>query len=393
MRRRLRRPVVSWRLLVALLGCVAVLGLGLGVAQANPNAATAAAAPCTAAPWSRTAAYAAGSVVSHNGHQWRASFWIWPGEEPGVNNVPPWWVPWQDLGACGGGSTTTTRPPGSTTTTTQPPGSTTTTAPPAERVEDVYAQTGPWAVTSANVTVSGPGTVRLSYPSNLGANGVDHPILVWASGSALPASRYADTLDHLASWGYVVAAMSSPGFGGDEQLVNNMRATADYMVARNGDSSSPFLGKLDTAKVGVFGHSQGAQISALTIGTSRNSDGLIKSALPFNLPSGTPTWQVDEPILFFFGTADVFTDNAGQTTFFNHVTGPAAKAALVGGGHGGGLGGPAIDEPDNPYQGYLVAWFKYTLEGDQFARRAFVGSPAEISTDSAFTNWQAKNLP
>jgi hypothetical protein len=115
--------------------------------------------------------------------------------------------------------------------------------------------------------------------------------------------------------------------------------------------------------------------------------------LPFNLPSCTPSWHIDEPIMLFFGTADILTSDAGQTVFFNHVTGPAAKSALVGGGHGGGLGSPAIDEPDNPYQGYLVAWFKYTLEGDQFARRAFAGSGPEIATDAGFTHWQSKNLP
>jgi dienelactone hydrolase len=391
MKERTRSSVVSRRLLLSLLGCLAVLGLVLSAAQATPSAGSAEVAACTAPPWKPTVAYPGGSVVSHNGHEWRASFWIWPGEEPGVNNVPPWWVPWQDLGACGPGSTTT-QPPGSTTT--QPPGSTTTTtAPPGESVEDFYAETGPWPVTSVNVNISGPGTVRLSYPSNLGADGFDHPILVWASGTLMTASRYADTLDHLASWGYAVAAMSSPGPGGDEQLADNMRVTADYLVARNGDSSSVFFGNLDTAKVGVFGHSQGAQISALTIGTSRNSDGLVTTAVSFNLPSGTPIWQIDEPILFLFGTADILTSDAGQTVFFDHVTGPAAKAALVGGGHGGGLGSPAVDEPDNPYQGYLVAWFKYMLDGDQFARRAFAGSPPEISTNPAFTYWQSKNMP
>jgi acetyl esterase/lipase len=104
----------------------AVLGLGSTTAIVSASTDAPVQAQCSAPAWSSSAFYPQGSIVSHNGHEWSANMFIWPGLEPGVGNVPPWWVPWQDLGPCSPGGTTTTSQPGSTTTTTSgtasPPG-------------------------------------------------------------------------------------------------------------------------------------------------------------------------------------------------------------------------------------------------------------------------------
>jgi chitinase len=54
---------------------------------------------CSAAAWSSTAAYVGGTLVSYNGHTWKAQWWT-QGETPGVATV------WVDQGACTGGTTT-----------------------------------------------------------------------------------------------------------------------------------------------------------------------------------------------------------------------------------------------------------------------------------------------
>jgi hypothetical protein len=40
-----------------------------------------------------------------------------------------------------------------------------------------------------------------------------------------------------------------------------------------------------------------------------------------------------------------------------------------------------------------VAWFEYTLKGNATARSAYVGSPPELNTNSAWANQAEKNLP
>ncbi|GGR11225.1 chitinase C-terminal domain-containing protein [Streptomyces griseomycini] len=51
---------------------------------------------CTAPAWDAAASYGGGSVVSHEGHTWKAQWWT-KGEEPGTTGE---WGVWRDQGAC-----------------------------------------------------------------------------------------------------------------------------------------------------------------------------------------------------------------------------------------------------------------------------------------------------
>jgi hypothetical protein len=391
-----RRLHLWW---IAVVGLVVAAATAMGAsAPAVDGSATGSDTPvvavqvtCSAPAWNAAAFYDQGAVVSHRGRQWRANHGMWPGLEPGVAGTPPYWVPWADLGACSSG-TTTTAP--STTSTTGPGSTTTTTAPSGQSVEDHFGARGPWPVTTQPVTVPGAttGPVLLFHPTNLGADGVDHPILTSAAGTGWTVQPDDELANHLASWGYVVAGISSPGAGADAAEADSMRAAARWLVGQNTTSGSVFAGKLDTTAIGALGHSQGAGATMLLMGSSRNADGLFSSAAPLALPDrifwaggiNPDLGLVDEPIMFFSGTSDFLTSPGEQTFFFNQVRGPAAKAAAVGRDHNGMIAASVS---------YLTAWFEYTLGGDQFARRAFVGSPPQISTNSAWTNWAAKSLP
>ncbi len=63
--------------------------LGLTVGSGNPPG-------CAAAPWAAQTAYAPGNLVSHNGHEWEAT-WYSTGAVPGD---PGSWAVWRDAGAC-----------------------------------------------------------------------------------------------------------------------------------------------------------------------------------------------------------------------------------------------------------------------------------------------------
>ena len=63
-------------------------------------AATANAATACAAPWSASAVYTGGNVVSYGGHNWHAKWWT-QNETPGTTGQ---WGVWADDGTCGGGS-------------------------------------------------------------------------------------------------------------------------------------------------------------------------------------------------------------------------------------------------------------------------------------------------
>ena len=264
-------------------------------------------------------------------------------------------------------------------------------APPAQAantIEQQYNVAGTWAVSTQTV-VDGANTYKLFYPTNLGAGGVDHPIITWANGTSANPDNYTGLLNRLASWGYVVVASTSGTTGNGTMVL----AGAQYMVAQNTTVGSIFNGNLDTTKVGAAGHSQGAS-GALNATTA--SGGLIKSTLVFDLPN--PIWVgagdvtnfslITNPVMFMTGGNDWLISSAsGNTGYYNQVSGAAAKASLNGAGHN------TIQGTGGGYLGYALAWFQYTLRGDTTARASYVGSPPEINTNSAWANQAEKNLP
>ncbi len=108
---------------------------------------------------------------------------------------------------------------------------------------------GPWTPTTKSAT--GPtGASMLFYPTELGKGGVLHPVFHWGCGAGTQPSAYADHLNLLASYGFVVISNASG--------TNPAKASLDWMVAENGRMGSDFYQKLDTKKLGIGGHSLGA---------------------------------------------------------------------------------------------------------------------------------------
>src|SRR6478609_8046351 len=90
------RPIS--RPLALLLSLVLALAGALSWSVAGP-AQQAHAATC-AAPWSASAVYTGGAVVSHGGQNWKAGWWT-QGDTPGTTGE---WGVWRSQGACGGGT-------------------------------------------------------------------------------------------------------------------------------------------------------------------------------------------------------------------------------------------------------------------------------------------------
>jgi hypothetical protein len=260
----------------------------------------------------------------------------------------------------------------------------------ASVVEATYKAKGTWATSTTTGTDASGGALTIFYPTNLGANGFKHPIVTWANGTGSTPTNYTATLTNLASWGFVVVASNSgqTGYG------TEVWAAAQYMISRNTTAGSIFNGKLDTAKVGAGGHSQGATgaVNAMV-----KSNGVITTAAAvefvdpvwfFGNTAQMPNWaQVTKPVFFLSATGDWLCSQSQQTTYYNSAAGPAAKAALKGGDHN------VIQKASNAQLGYFTAWFMYTLQGDATARSAFAGAAPELNGNTAWTNAAEKLLP
>ncbi len=259
----------------------------------------------------------------------------------------------------------------------------------ANAIESTYAATGSFSVSTANVTdASGTVIYNLYYPTNLSTGGL-HPIITWGNGTNALPSNYWGLLNHLASWGFVVVASTDLTTGTGAEIL----AAANYMVQQNSNSGSIFYQKLDTAHVGAIGHSQGA---GGVVNATNNSGGLIKTTVPIALPNQIWVSAGDEyyvqlltaPVLFLGGSKDVIIASpATLTGYYNQVPGAAAVAVLKGADHN------TIQNTGGGFLGYINAWMMYRLRNDATARGAFVGSPAEINTNTSWQNQSEKTLP
>jgi len=257
-------------------------------------------------------------------------------------------------------------------------------------IEAHYSVAGPWAITTGSYTDPAGNAYTLVYPTNLGANGFTHPILTWGNGTNATPSQYTGVLNQLASWGFVIIASNSTATG----TGNEMLAGAQDMVNLNSDPTSLFYDKLNTNEIGAIGHSQGAGGS---VRATVNSNGLIKVDVPICLPAqiwiSTPAdaynpAQLTVPVLFLGGSNDFFIASP-QTLkgYYNEVPGAATLLVLNGADHN------TIQGSGGHYLGYLTAWLMYQLQGDQYARGAFVGNPPEANTNSNWSHQAEKNLP
>ena len=248
-------------------------------------------------------------------------------------------------------------------------------AAPAAVPSSYYEDPGPHRVT---VTQGGPDHT-LYYPANLGAGGVQHPVLIWGNGTGATPAEYDFALRHLATWGFVVAAANTTQSGSGQEML----AGAAYLIAEDKRQGSVFYGKIDETRVGAAGHSQGGG-GAIAAG----ADPRVDTTVP--LQPG-PQGQVSElrgPSLFIAGQYDWIVPSWYVKSRYNqagHV--PAIFGELRGADH--------FFPGETRYRllGVVTAWFRFWLAADEQARGIFFGpsSTCGICNDTAAWSAVARN--
>lgn len=242
-------------------------------------------------------------------------------------------------------------------------------APGLPPVGTNFAAPGPY-----QVTVQNDAAHTYYSPSTLGANGVDHPIILWGNGTGTTPPTYDGLLRHLASHGFVVAAANTTNAGSG----NEMLAGLDNLTAFNGQSGNRFAGHLDLGHVGATGHSQGA---GGAVATAR--DPRVDTIFPLQ-GYGAPTARAGLTAIYFAGQNDTILTPAIVRSSFTGSSGiPAAYAELAGAthfvpiGNAGGFRGPA------------TAWARWQLAGDANGRGLFVGAGCGLCSSPEWSAYEA----
>ena len=247
---------------------------------------------------------------------------------------------------------------------------------------DDFAAAGPFEVT---VEPGGP-ACTIFRPTDLGAAGRLHPIVVWGNGTTLSPPIYDGVLRHWASHGFIVAAAntSNPGTGAE------MIGCLDWVLAA-GDGDDPvYGGNVDTAHIGASGHSQGGG-GALMAGM----DPRMTATAPLQPYTEQGFGGFDQfsignqngPVFMMSGSEDTIAPpNPNQRRVFDGVNTSLFWGTLLGADHllaaTGNISG---------YRGPATAWFRYHLMCDESARSVFYDA-CTLCSDPGWTvqttNWE-----
>ena len=222
------------------------------------------------------------------------------------------------------------------------------------------------------------------YPAQLEDSGDQWPAVVFVNGTGVYAAKYPALFRHLASWGFIVLGNEDPGtFSGD-----STDATLAWLLEQNGDPDSVFYQKVDTAHMGLSGHSQGG-VGVLNAISEQPNGGLYTCAVSLsptqedlaaalNIPYDPSKTVI--PTLVLAGTSNDVITPEGMEKLYGKLGGPKAMALRTDTDHGSML---------YSGDGYVTAWLMYWLRGDEEAGKAFWGEAPELAGNP---NWRGVQI-
>ena len=222
------------------------------------------------------------------------------------------------------------------------------------------------------------------YPAQLEDSGDQWPAVVFVNGTGVYAAKYPALFRHLASWGFIVLGNEDHGtFSGD-----STDATLAWLLEQNGDPDSVFYQKVDTAHMGLSGHSQGG-VGVFNAISEQPNGGLYTCAVSLsptqedlaaalNIPYDPSKTVI--PTLVLAGTSNDVITPEGMEKLYGKLGGPKAMALRTDTDHGSML---------YSGDGYVTAWLMYWLRGDEEAGKAFWGEAPELAGNP---NWRGVQI-
>ena len=153
--------------------------------------------------------------------------------------------------------------------------------------------------------------------------GKKYPVLTWASAVSHPL-LFTELIEHVTSHGFIVIATNSRQTAGGVEMLHGI----DFVLSENANSSSMLYGKVDTAMLGAFGHSQG---SGATL--SAGADPRIVATVPIQGASAAGVRALHGPTFLIAGELDTLVAPSGVKTAFDAATLPAVYGLSMGQDH------------------------------------------------------------
>lgn len=257
-------------------------------------------------------------------------------------------------------------------------------------IEARYLADGPHGVSEASQqALQDFSRFEVFYPADLADSDMRWPVVVLCNGTGVPLSRYETLARHLASWGFVVIgteeAYSWNAFGAEMCLRYLGRADAGELAGD--DAPTDLAGHVDLGRVGVVGHSQGA-VGALNAASDTDHAAAYRTVVALSPTNET----LAHDLMWDFDASEV-----SVPTLLVAGAGGGDDAVVTGGqlgqiyDHLGSADKLMVRRTDTPHgevlyseEGYVCAWLRWQLQGDEGAARAFVGEDAEIAKNPLY---------
>ncbi|UOO83032.1 lipoprotein [Uruburuella testudinis] len=237
-------------------------------------------------------------------------------------------------------------------------------------------------------------TYKVWYPADLPHSKQTYPVVVFANGSGVAYYKYEAIFNHLASWGFVV-------IGNDDSSSWDGSSTSQslaFLQQQNQHPDSLFYRKLDLNRAGVSGHSQGGVGAINAVGNFANSHqfkALYTASTPKHALALALKWpynvgKINVPYFMNAGTGpfdggdgkDPDSGIAPLTSLRDNYARISGNGLTVMARRSHADHGELLYLPD----GYMTAWFRYTLMNDSEAAQVFTGAAPEIRRNTQ--NWQ-----
>lgn len=227
--------------------------------------------------------------------------------------------------------------------------------------------------------------VSIFYPEEMETSDQRYPMILVMNGTGGKTTKYEPQFEMYASWGFIVVGTQDKGTGTGKTTVKVL----NDMLSLNGDESSIFYHKIDTENIGLTGFSQGGA-GVFNVLTKYEEAKYIKSAATLSPVSEYMTAQATDytydsslvkcPILIFAGTEGEFEmDTVIPIGLLNEqydkITVAKAMARRIGMTH---------DQMMYSAGGYVMAWFRWQLQGDEEAAKAFIGDSPELMNNPVY---------
>jgi hypothetical protein len=216
---------------------------------------------------------------------------------------------------------------------------------------------GPFAVTVEMGT--GPNGGWVVRPTDLGKDGLLHPLFTWGCGAGSQPSQYRDHLTRWASHGFVIEAHASTGDGTD-----HVKAI-DWLIAENAKSGSKLYQKLDITKIASGGHSQGSVSTFAMADDERLTTTIHVAGGSFD---GKGPDKLKHPTAYICGADDASATGNAQRDY-EGTTVPVFFTIMDGVNH---------IYAAREGMGAVLGWLRWHLAGETERKGMFIGSNCQF---------------